>query len=111
MDGPNIYKMARKKAFKMVQKTFKSVDFEKSDVSWVIPHQASEKAVTAYHKYGGFDKNRVINILDKTGNCVAASMPMAFVTAVDDGRINRGDLLYFIGTGAGLSMACALVSY
>jgi len=111
MDGPNIYKIARKKAYKMVQKTFKSVDFEKTDVSWVIPHQASEKAVTAYHEYGGFDKNRVINILDKTGNCVAASMPMAFVTAVDDGRINRGDLLYFIGTGAGLSMACALVSY
>ena len=111
MDGPNVYKIARKKAYKMVQKTFKSVDFEKSDVSWVIPHQASEKAVTAYHEYGGFDKNRVINILDKTGNCVAASMPMAFVTAVDDGRINRGDLLYFIGTGAGLSMACALVSY
>ena len=111
MDGPNIYKIARKKAYKMVQKTFKSVDFEKTDVSWVIPHQASEKAVTAYHKYGGFDENRVINILDKTGNCVAASMPMAFVTAVDDGRINRGDLLYFIGTGAGLSMACALVSY
>ncbi len=95
----------------MVQKTFKSVDFEKTDVSWVIPHQVSEKAVTAYHEYGGFDKNRVINILDKTGNCVAASMPMAFVTAVDDGRINRGDLLYFIGTGAGLSMACGLVSY
>ena len=91
----------------MVQKTFKSVDFEKTDVSWVIPHQVSEKAVTAYHEYG----DRVINILDKTGNCVAASMPMAFVTAVDDGRINHGDLLYFIGTGAGLSMACALVSY
>ena len=42
---------------------------------------------------------------------MAASVPMAFVTAVKDGRINRGDLIYFIGTGAGLSMACALITY
>ena len=111
MDGPSIYKTARKKAYKMVLETFKNVDFEKTNVSWVIPHQASEKAVTAYHEYGGFDPDKVVNIVNKTGNCVAASMPMAFVTAVQDGRIKQGDLIYFIGTGAGLSMACALVSY
>ena len=111
MDGPSIYKTARKKAYKMILETFKNVDFEKTNVSWVIPHQASEKAVTAYHEYGGFDSDKVVNIVNKTGNCVAASMPMAFVTAVQDGRIKQGDLIYFIGTGAGLSMACALVSY
>ena len=111
MDGPSIYKTARKKAYKMVLETFKNVDFEKTNVSWVIPHQASEKAVTAYHEYGGFDPDKVVNIVNKTGNRVAASMPMAFVTAVQDGRIKQGDLIYFIGTGAGLSMACALVSY
>ena len=111
MDGPSIYKIARKKAYKMVLETFKSVEFEKEDVSWVIPHQASEKAVTAYHEYGGFEEHKIVNIVAKTGNCVAASMPMAFVTAVQDGRIMRGDLLYFIGTGAGLSMACALINY
>ena len=111
MDGPSIYKIARKKAYKMVSETFKNVEFDKTDVSWVIPHQASKKAVTAYHEYGGFEENKIINIVAKTGNCVAASMPMALVTAVQDGRIMRGDLLYFIGTGAGLSMACALIRF
>ena len=111
MDGPSIYKIARKKAYKMVSETFKDVEFDKTDVSWVIPHQASKKAVTAYHEYGGFEENKVINIVAKTGNCVAASMPMALVTAVQDGRIMHGDLLYFIGTGAGLSMACALIRF
>ena len=42
---------------------------------------------------------------------MAASVPMAFATAVQDGRIKRGDLLLFIGTGAGLSAACALIKY
>ena len=55
--------------------------------------------------------NKIINIVPKTGNCVAASMPLALATAIHDGRIQRGDLLYFIGTGAGLSMACALLTY
>ena len=111
MDGPSIYKIARKKAYKMVMETFKETSFNKEDVSWVVPHQASLKAIDAYHEYGRFDKEKVINIVENTGNCVAASVPMAFVTAVKDGRINRGDLIYFIGTGAGLSMACALITY
>jgi len=111
MDGPSIYKLARKGAYKMVLETFKNVNFDRKDVSWVIPHQASLKAVDAYHEHGGFHKEKVVNIVEKTGNCVAASMPMAFVTAVNNGKIKRGDLLYFIGTGAGLSMACALISY
>ena len=58
-----------------------------------------------------FEEHKIVNIVAKTGNCVAASMPIAFVTAVQDGRIMRGDLLYFIGTSAGLSMACALINY
>ena len=111
MDGPAIYKSARKKAYKMVLDTFKKTNFNKEDVSWVIPHQASLKAINAYHEYGKFEKDRIINIVSKTGNCVAASMPMALVTAIKDGRVKRGDLLFFIGTGAGLSMACALVTY
>jgi len=36
---------------------------------------------------------------------------MAFATAVQDGRIKRGDILLFIGTGASLSAACALLKY
>ena len=111
MDGPSIYKSARKRAFKMVLETFKNSGFKKDNVSWVIPHQASLKAINAYHDYGRFEKNKIINIVSKTGNCVAASIPMALAIAIEDGRIQRGDLLYFIGTGAGLSMACALITY
>ena len=111
MDGPSIYKSARKKAYKMVLETFKNSGFKKDNVSWVIPHQASLKAINAYHDYGRFEKNKIINIVSKTGNCVAASIPMALAIAIEDGRIQRGDLLYFIGTVAGLSMACALITY
>ena len=111
MDGPGIYKIARKQVYKMMLKTLKNTGLEKKDIDWIIPHQASGKAVDAYASVGGFDKHKVVDILSKYGNCVAASVPMALTIAVQDGRIKRGDLALLIGTGAGLSAACALIRY
>ena len=66
-------------------------------------------AVKAYSKYGGFKEDNVIDIIDKTGNCVAASIPLALVMAYQEDRIKTGDLLYLIGTGAGLSIASCMI--
>ena len=43
MDGPGIYKIARKYVYKMIIKTLKNTGLEKKDIDWIIPHQASEK--------------------------------------------------------------------
>jgi len=111
MDGPAIYKMAIPHLYKLMLSTFNETNFNQKDIDWVVPHQASLKAVNAYNIYGGFPKEKIINTLHYTGNCVAASIPMAFVTAVNEGKIKRGDLIFFIGTGAGLSAATAIMTY
>jgi len=51
----------------------------------------------------------VMDIVGKTGNCVAASLPLALVTAQEEKRFRQGDLIYLVGTGAGLSIASALI--
>lgn len=112
MDGPAIYKMAIPRLYKLMLSTFNERNFNQKDIDWVVPHQALLKAVNAYNIYGGFlPKEKIINILPYTGNCIAASIPMAFVTAVNEGKIKRGDLIFFIGTGAGLSAATAIMTY
>ena len=111
MDGPAVYKIARKQVYKMMLKTLKTTGLSRDDIDWVVPHQASGRAVDAYTSTGGFQKERVIQIITKFGNCVAASVPMAFTTAVKDKRIQRDDTVLLIGTGAGLSTACALIIY
>ncbi len=111
MDGPAVYKIARKEVYRIMLKALKITGLTREDIDWVIPHQASKKAIDAYITAGGFNKEKVINIIGKLGNCVAASIPMAFNTAVKDNRIKRGDKILFIGTGAGLSVACALIRY
>ncbi len=111
MDGPAVYKIARKKVYKMLKKSLKATRMESDDIDWVVPHQASRKAVDAYVSVGGFKEKKVINILPKFGNCVAASLPMALTTAINDKRIKRNDTVLLIGTGAGLSVACAIIKY
>ena len=111
MDGPAIYKIARKQVYKMILKSLKVTGIDPSSIDWVVPHQASGKAVEAYRSSGIFDNEKVIDIVSKFGNCVAASLPMALVIGINDHRIKRGDLILFIGTGAGLSVACSLIRY
>ena len=111
MDGPAVYKIARKQVSRMILETLKVTGLDPKSIDWVVPHQASGKAIEAYRSAGIFDKEKVIEIVSEFGNCVAASLPMAFAIAVNQDRIKRGDLVLMIGTGAGLSVACSLIRY
>ena len=109
MNGPLVYKMARQKVYKMMKEDFENNNLNVGDINWVIPHQASQMAITAYSKYGGFKQDKVVNIIRQTGNCVAASIPLALVTTLQANKIKEGDLIYLVGTGAGLSIASMLL--
>ena len=111
MNGPMIYKMARKTVYEQIQKDLKKHKLSVDDIDLLIPHQASGLAVKAYSKYGGFNIDKVVDIINFTGNCVAASIPLAFALAVEEKKIKRNDLIYFVGTGAGLSVASAIIKY
>ena len=86
-------------------------NINQKDIDLLIPHQASGLAVKAYSKYGGFDRNKVVDIINFTGNCVAASIPLALALSFNENKIKRNDLLYFVGTGAGLSVGSMIVKF
>ena len=111
MNGPMIYKMARKTVYDRIQKDLRKHKLTTNDIDILIPHQASGLAVKAYSKYGGFKEDKVMNIIEKTGNCVAASIPLALALAKKKNKIKRGNTIYFVGTGAGLSVASMLLKY
>ncbi len=111
MSGPNVYKMARKKVYSMIQKTLKENNLMINDIDFVIPHQASNTAIKAYSKFGGFDESKVMNIISEYGNCVSASIPLALSMAINQNRIKRGDIVMMIGTGAGLSVASTIIKF
>jgi 3-oxoacyl-[acyl-carrier-protein] synthase-3 len=111
MDGPRVYKMAIRRVLSVFKRLFTRCGVRIEDIQWVIPHQASGKAVTAYSKYGGFRPEVVINRVREEGNCVAASTPLALDYAHQQGLLRRGDLVLVCGTGAGLSVIALLLRW
>jgi len=111
MDGPAVYKIARKEVYRMLLKTLKETGLKRQSIDWIVPHQASKKAVEAYSTVGGFEREKVLETVSRFGNCVAASVPMTLVMAIKNDQIKRNDLVMLIGTGAGLSAACSIFRY
>ena len=111
MSGSQVYKMARKKVYSMINKILSKNNLSIQDINLVIPHQASGTAIKAYSKYGRFNEEKVMNIISKYGNCVSASIPLALCIAIKENKIQDGDLVMMIGTGAGLSVASAIFKF
>ena len=53
----------------------------------------------------------MVNIIADYGNCIAASTPMALHAAAAAGRLNRGDRILLLGTGAGLSVGAVVLRW
>ncbi len=110
MHGTRIYRMARDKINANLADLFGRNNVTPDDIDWLIMHQASGKAVQMAGQYG-FPPDKTINIIKKVGNTIAASTPMVLATADKQGLLKRGDLLLLGGTGAGLSVAFALLRW
>lgn len=111
MSGPKVYKMARKIVYNMMHEILTDNNLKISDIDLLVPHQASGTAIKAYSKFGGFPEHKVINIINKYGNCVSASIPLALCLAIKDSKIENENYLMLVGTGAGLSVASLIIKF
>jgi 3-oxoacyl-[acyl-carrier-protein] synthase-3 len=81
------------------------------DIALVVPHQANIRIIAASCERLGIGLDRTAIVLDRTGNTSAASIPLALVDALDADRVRRGDLVLFVGFGAGMTAASAVVRW
>jgi 3-oxoacyl-[acyl-carrier-protein] synthase-3 len=82
--------------------------FTPADVKLLIPHQANKRIIMATADRLGLPEDRVVLNIDKYGNTTAATIPLATVDAVKDGRLRRGDLVLFAAVGAGYTAGANL---
>ncbi len=111
MKGHEVFKKAVSILGSMARETLEMNDIDKHDVSWLIPHQANLRIITAAAKKLDLPMDRVVVTVDEHANTSSASIPLALDTAVRDGRIKRGELLLFEAFGAGFTWGSALVRY
>lgn len=111
MSGNALFKLAVNILGDLFDETLAANHLEKSQIDWLIPHQANIRIIQAMAKKLGMPLDRVAITLDTQGNTSSASIPLALDMAVRDGRIKRGDLLMMEGFGGGLAWGSALVRY
>jgi len=111
MAGNEVYKIAVKRLSDLAEKTLNECNMTSDDLTWMVPHQANIRIISAVAKRIDLPMNKVILTLEKHGNTSAASIPLALDVAVRDGRIKKGDSLLFEGIGGGFSWGSVLVEY
>jgi 3-oxoacyl-[acyl-carrier-protein] synthase-3 len=111
MRGNETFKVAVKSLESIVDETLAANDMERSEIDWLIPHQANHRIIQATAKRLGMPMDKVVLIVQDYGNTSAASVPMALHVAVQDGRIKRGDVLLLEAFGGGLTWGSALIRY
>jgi len=111
MSGNEVYKIAVKQLSNLAEEILRECNLTASEISWLVPHQANIRIITAIAKRINLPMSKVVLTLETHGNTSAASIPLALDVAIRDGRINKGDKLLLEGIGGGFSWGGLLVEY
>jgi 3-oxoacyl-[acyl-carrier-protein] synthase-3 len=111
MRGREIFKNAVRTMSACCSQALEANQVTSEQVDWLIPHQANMRIMEAVADHFKFPKEKVISIVHEMGNTSAATIPVAFDTAIRDGRIKRGQLILLTAFGAGLTAGSALLRY
>jgi 3-oxoacyl-[acyl-carrier-protein] synthase-3 len=111
MKGAEVFKFAVRVMEEMVDEILAEARMSRSDVDWLIPHQANERIITATAKKLDIPMDRVILTVNRHGNTSAASIPLAIAEGLRDGRIRPGQLLLLEAVGGGFTWGSALLRY
>ena len=111
MQGNQVFKIAVNTLDSIVDETLEINELEKSDIDWLVPHQANIRILEATAKKLNMSMDRVIVTIDRHGNTSAASIPLALDTAIREDKIKRGETLLMEAFGGGFTWGAALIKY
>ncbi|WGE89359.1 beta-ketoacyl-ACP synthase III [Actinobacillus arthritidis] len=111
MQGNATFKLAVGQLSSVVEETLEANNLQKSDLDWLVPHQANIRIIATTAKKLEMDMSQVVLTVEKYGNNSATTVPVALDEAVRDGRIQRGQLLLLEAFGGGWTWGSALVRF
>jgi 3-oxoacyl-[acyl-carrier-protein] synthase-3 len=111
MKGREVFRHAVVNLAQVLNEVLADAGLTAADVDWVVPHQANQRILDATAKKLGLPSEKVVVTVDQHANTSAASVPLAFDTAVRDGRIKRGDLVVLEAMGGGFTWGAAALRY
>ena len=111
MRGNEVFKLAVNMMGEIVDEILADCQLKKSDINWLIPHQANIRIIKAIAKKVNLPMSHVIVTVASQGNTSAASIPIALDDAVKNQQVKRGDLLLIEAFGGGVTWGAALIRY
>lgn len=111
MQGNQVFRHAVGKIAGSMEELAELAGIPICDIDWFVPHQANQRILEGVSKRLSIPVGKVVSTVGQHGNTSAASIPLAFDTAVKDGRIKRGDLVLMEALGGGFTWGAALARY
>ena len=110
-DGQAVYKFAVRKMSEISEALLASNGVTGADLGCFIPHQANKRIILSTAERLGMPEERVIINIDRYGNTTAGTIPIAMNTAIEEGRLKKGDLVLLASVGAGFTAAATLLRW
>jgi 3-oxoacyl-[acyl-carrier-protein] synthase-3 len=110
-DGQAVFKFAIRKQIELCEKILERNGLKARDVDVFIPHQANRRIITATADRLGLRPESVIINIDRYGNTTAGTIPLAMGTALEEGRLKKGDLVLLASVGAGFTVGVTLLRW
>jgi 3-oxoacyl-[acyl-carrier-protein] synthase-3 len=110
-DGQAVYKFAVRKMAEAAETVLTRHGVTGKDLACFIPHQANKRIILSTAERLGMPLENVVINIDRYGNTTAATIPLAMQTALDDGRMKKGDLVLLASVGAGFTVGATLLRW
>jgi 3-oxoacyl-[acyl-carrier-protein] synthase III len=110
-DGKNVFKYAVKKMAEMTERVLEKNNLTGKDVDCFIAHQANKRIITATAERLAMPMEKVIVNIDRYGNTTAGTIPIAMQSAIEEGKLKKGNLLLIAAVGAGFTSGATLLRW
>jgi len=110
-DGREIFKRAVRGMAKEVRQVLGDLDLSNDDIDLIIPHQANARIIESLAHHLSVPMSQVVLNIQSYGNTSAATIPVAMVEALAEGRIKPGDRLLMAAFGAGLTRGAGMIRW
>jgi 3-oxoacyl-[acyl-carrier-protein] synthase-3 len=111
MDGKEVFRRAVRVVVDSANEVIKRANLSVDEISLIVPHQANIRIIQAACQRIGIPEERAVIVIDRYGNSSSASVPLALVDAIKQGRVSSGDTLLLTGFGAGMTWASAIIRW
>jgi 3-oxoacyl-[acyl-carrier-protein] synthase-3 len=111
MEGREVFRHAVANMADAIDLAIKANGMTAADIDWFVPHQANQRILDATARKVGVHPSRVVSTVAQHANTSAASVPLALVAAVNDGRIKRENLVLLEAMGGGFTWGSALIRW